>query len=104
MTVGLAERICQLCGKENPKGLSSHHVLGKENDPHNVDLIALCPGCHHIVGVLGGREFIDDSKTWERLIAFAWLRRHGGNRDNRKKSLYTEVIIELEDDDQEEVN
>lgn len=78
-TVGLAEGRCQLCGREVTRGLSSHHVLGKENDPENELLIALCQGCHKIVTFLGARAFVDDEAAWETLVSLAWLRRHGAN-------------------------
>ena len=106
-TVGLAEGVCQLCGRTDAKGLSSHHVLGKENDPLNLELIALCPGCHQIVSHLGGRAFVDDPRAWEALIALAWTRRHGHEMHTLEtpKVVYTEVCIELwdaEDDDEQE--
>lgn len=103
-TVGLAEGVCQLCGRTDSKGLSSHHVLGKENDPLNTELVALCRGCHQIVSHLGGRAFVDDPRAWEALIALAWTRRHGAeiHAEARSKSLYTEVCIEVWDDDEDE--
>lgn len=78
-TIGLAEGVCQLCGRDTPKGLTPHHVLGKENDPDNDALIALCQGCHQIVTILGGRPFVDDPTAWESLISLAFLRKHGGD-------------------------
>ena len=74
-TIGLADGVCQLCERKDAKGLSSHHVLGKENDPDNEVLIALCPGCHQIVGSLAGRAFVDTSKGWENLIHLVLARR-----------------------------
>lgn len=109
-TVGLAEGVCQLCGRTDAKGLSSHHVLGKENDPGNYELVALCAGCHQVVSHLGGRAFVDDPRAWEALIALAWTRRHGPeiHADPKPKVVYTEVRIEVweddEDDDIEEVS
>lgn len=99
-TVGLAEGVCQLCGRTDAKGLSSHHVLGKENDPHNMDLVALCRGCHKIVGHLAGRAFVDDPRAWESLIALAWMRKHGAEiyAGPVQSSIYTEVSIELWDE------
>ena len=41
-TIGLVEQTCQLCGRSQIQGLSSHHALGKENDPENAFLVALC--------------------------------------------------------------
>lgn len=80
-TIGLAEATCQLCGRQNVKGLSSHHVKGKENDPENDYLIALCPGCHQIVTILGGRNFAATPEIWESLIQLVLLRKNGHNPD-----------------------
>lgn len=77
-TIGLAEGVCQLCERINVKGLSSHHVLGKENDPDNAVLIALCPGCHKAVTLLASRTFVDNPTVWESLISLVWSRKHGG--------------------------
>lgn len=79
-TIGLAEGRCQICGRTPTKGLSSHHVLGKENDPDNDWLVALCSGCHNVVTALGGRDF--DETQWEALVSFSWLRRHGATFDH----------------------
>lgn len=76
-TIGLAERVCQLCERKDVKGLSSHHLIGKENDPDNLSLIALCPGCHQVVTILSGRTFGGDEAAWEALITLVWLRRNG---------------------------
>lgn len=76
-TIGLAEKLCQLCGRANIKGLSSHHVIGKENDPENQYLIALCPGCHQIVTILGGRTFTGEPEVWEALIQLVMMRKKG---------------------------
>jgi 5-methylcytosine-specific restriction endonuclease McrA len=73
-TVGLAEGVCQLC-LQTGKTLASHHVLGKQNDPENDCLIALCNGCHQMVGGLAGRKFVDDEDGWERLIQLVVARR-----------------------------
>ncbi len=73
-TIGLASGICQLCERKVKKGLSSHHVLGKENDPENDYLIALCQGCHKIVSLLAGRNFIKKVEAWENLIQLCLLR------------------------------
>jgi len=80
-TIGLAERTCQLCGRKDVKGLSSHHMIGKENDPENEMLIALCPGCHNLVTLLGGRVFTGTTEIWEGLIQLALIRKHGANKD-----------------------
>lgn len=64
--------------------------------PHNSDLIALCPGCHQIVGHLAGRTFVDDPRAWEALITLAWMRKHGGEiyADPTPRVMYAEVCIE----------
>jgi hypothetical protein len=101
-TVGLAEGRCQLCARTDVKGLSSHHVLGKENDPLNDVLIALCHGCHQIVTLLGARTFTDDPRAWEALISLAWMRRHGAELaiGTSEKVVYTEVTIEISEADE----
>jgi 5-methylcytosine-specific restriction endonuclease McrA len=78
-TIGLAEGVCQLCLQHKEKGLSSHHVLGKENDPDNTCLVALCPGCHQLVGQLAGRKFVDTNEGWENLITLVMGRRMAEN-------------------------
>ena len=104
-TVGLAEGICQLCQRKITKGLTPHHMLGKENDPDNEVLVALCQGCHQLVTLLGGRPFVDDPVVWQSLISLAWIRRHGaewnGAVDGRY--LYVEVTLEVEQDPDFEV-
>lgn len=99
-TVGLAEGICQLCGRGDVTGLSSHHIFGKENDPGNDHLVALCRGCHQIVTLLGARAFVDSERSWEALISLAWLRRHGHEAfaNPNMQVIYTEVTIELSAD------
>lgn len=80
-TIGLAEGTCQVCSREVKKGLSSHHVLGKENDPDNDVLIALCQGCHQLVGKLGRMPSVaDHPEAWEALVCLALMRRHGAKR------------------------
>lgn len=91
-TIGLAERICQLCGRKDVKGLSSHHMLGKENDPENDYLVALCPGCHNLVTLLGGRNFTATPEIWEGLIQLVLIRKNGHNPDF--KGVYCTVEIE----------
>jgi len=77
-TIGLAQGICQLCARADIKGLSSHHVFGRENDPDGRFLVALCPGCHQIVSHLAGRRFIEDVSGWENLINLVMLRHTNG--------------------------
>lgn len=100
-TVGLAEETCQLCGVKKKRGLSSHHIFGKENDPENDYLIALCAGCHKIITLLGSRKFLEDPVAWQSLISLAWLRRHGDAiRQDPPRSLYVEVTLEVEEEDE----
>ena len=94
-TIGLAEGVCQLCGRSNAKGLSAHHALGKANDPENRVLIALCRGCHQMVSHLGGRAFVDDPRAWEALISLAWARRHGEDIA-ASDSMVVEVVVSIE--------
>jgi len=104
-TLGLAEARCQLCGRENVKGLSSHHVLGKENDPDNGTLIALCAGCHNLVTLAATRNFIDDEAAWQSFISLVYLRKFGdrvasGECDG--KALWVTVEIEMAADEGED--
>lgn len=92
-TIGLAEKTCQLCARTNVEGISSHHVIGKENDPDNEFLIALCRGCHQIVTLLGGRNFITNNETWEALIQLVVLRKYGASKEI--KSVWCSVDLEL---------
>ena len=98
-TIGLRDGICQCCGRKPSKGLSSHHVLGKDHDPENAWLVALCPGCHKVVGQLAAAASADDPIMWQSLISLVWLRRHGGEQP---QELYVEVIIESEPDELDE--
>lgn len=92
-TIGLLEGICQLCGNHTPKGLSSHHMLGKENDPNNDYLVALCQGCHQIVTILGGRRFVATEEAWEVLMQLVITRKNGHDPDFR--GVYTTVSIDM---------
>lgn len=92
-TIGLLEGICQLCGSTPDKGLSSHHMLGKENDPDNEHLIALCSGCHNIVTILGGRRFVATEEAWEVLMQLVITRKNGHDSDFR--GVYTTVSIDM---------
>ena len=91
-TIGLAEGICQLCGEKVAKGLSSHHIKGKENDPDNEHLIALCQGCHQIVTIVSGRRFAATNEAWEVLIQLVLMRKNGHNPDFL--GVFTSVDIE----------
>jgi hypothetical protein len=74
-TIGMTERVCQLCARQEVAGLSSHHILGKENDPENKHLVALCRGCHQVVTLLGARNFTE--AQWAGLISLATIRKTG---------------------------
>lgn len=95
-TVGLAERICQLCGRQNPKGLSSHHVLGREHDPAGESLIALCRGCHNVVGLLARVPWADTEEGWTDLISLVCLRRQGAARSKAFAGLHVMVDMDWE--------
>lgn len=98
-TIGLLEGICQLCGQHTPKGLSSHHMIGKENDPDNEHLIALCQGCHNIVTILGGRRFVATEEAWEVLMQLVIIRKNG--HDPSFRGVYTTVSIDIINEDNE---
>ena len=96
-TIGLAEGQCQLCFRTNVKGLASHHVLGKANDPAGDHLIALCPGCHDLVGLLSRRKFLDDG-GWTRLRELVEARRDAGdNSDSRYAPVTQDRVVEVVD-------
>lgn len=97
-TIGLAEGICQLCEKPKPR-LSSHHIFGKENDPANEFLIALCAGCHQAVTHLGGRADVTSPAFWETLINLAILRKLGP-----KKPMGIHTSVEIEEMTEEDVD
>lgn len=101
-TIGLDDQVCQICLQHIKKGLSSHHVLGKENDPDNDYLVALCRGCHKIVTMLGSRKFISNPAAWERVIQYSYLRAHGERMASGPWSVYTEVILEEWDESEED--
>lgn len=92
-TIGLLDGICQLCNQHTPKGLSSHHMLGKENDPNNEHLIALCSGCHYIVTIVAGRRFAATPEAWEVLIQLVLIRKNG--HDPNIVGVFTSVDIEF---------
>lgn len=96
--VGLEEGICQLCEKEKPR-LAAHHVFGKEHDPENEYLIALCAGCHGLVGALGVRSDVLSAPFWENLISLAVTRKLG-----HRKPLGFHVCVEIEELDQEDLD
>jgi len=73
--LGLREGVCQLCFGKFDKWLSAHHVLGKERDPENKLLIALCRGCHDMVTNLAARPWVENSESAADLISLALARR-----------------------------
>lgn len=93
-TYGLAENTCQMCLRRPNRGLSSHHVLGKENDPENTWLVALCSGCHQIITLLGGRTW--NREQWEAIISLATLRRNGKEIARLGERAAIEVCVDLE--------
>jgi len=98
-TIGLLEGVCQLCFRTDATGLSSHHMFGKKADAENRYLIALCPGCHQMVGILAGRAFLDE-RGWANLIGLVKLRRDEGS----SRSVFINVDIDpayVDDDDDE---
>lgn len=78
-TIGLKDGICQLCSEKPKKGLSSHHMRGKENDPENDFLIALCQGCHQIITITAARKFVTNPDAWDVLIQLALMRHNGAD-------------------------
>jgi len=96
--VGLEEGICQLCEKEK-SNLAAHHVYGKENDPENDYMVALCPGCHQIVGSLGGRSDVTSPEMWENLIALAVTRKLG-----HRRPLGFHVCVEIDELSQSDID
>lgn len=91
--IGLSEGVCQLCFEKKDR-LAVHHMRGKENDPHNSDLIALCNGCHQLVGALAGRRFVESAEGWENLIGLVMLRRYGDRPSLAAVGTYVEVTLE----------
>jgi len=83
-TLGLDEGTCQLCGAKPKRGLQSHHVVGKENDPDNSWLIALCAGCHELVTIASRRLFLREAGGWGRLQYLVELRVSGTLDGERK--------------------
>jgi hypothetical protein len=96
LTVGLAEGKCQLCRRDIHRGLSSHHVFGKENDPENNSLIALCQGCHKAVGLLATRAFTENEEAWQDLIHLTLMRRHAKRYLDAEKPIEVWVCVDIE--------
>lgn len=94
--IGLSEGVCQLCMTAKDR-LSAHHMLGKENDPENNFLVALCAGCHQIVSQLAGRLFTDREEGWENLINLVMARRLADkNRNTDADYVGTHVAVDIE--------
>lgn len=91
--IGMDVGVCQLCGHQGHKGLSAHHMLGKDNDPGGHALVALCRGCHKILSLLASRTMADDPAAWEALISLTWIRRHGADAQ-LGDAIYAYVEIE----------
>lgn len=98
-TIGWKDQTCQLCGRSNIKGITPHHVLGKENDPEDSYLLAVCRGCHQIITILGSKsaEFIDNPVRWETLISLVWLRKHGAEVSSAPQGSEIAVCVEIEE-------
>lgn len=76
-TLGLAEGVCQMCGKQGGK-LHSQHVIGKKNDPDNNYLVAMCPGCHRLVGLAArNKNLVESKEAWQNFISFTWYEANG---------------------------
>lgn len=101
-TIGLAEGICQLCGRKPDKGLSSHHVFSKKADPENTYLVALCQGCHDVVSRLASKTWISNPETVESLIGLAYMQAKGASLIKSGKSVYTYLEIEEQDEEDDE--
>jgi hypothetical protein len=72
--LGLLAGVCQVCAAKPQKGLSAHHVYGKENDPGDESLIAVCSGCHDLITRLSRRHFGEQPGSWAALISLAEIR------------------------------
>src|SRR3990172_6546034 len=84
--VGLREGICQICW-EPKKRLAAHHVLGKENDPENKYLMAVCNGCHSLITDLSIRKFLDNPGQVEFFLTWCLIRR--GRKDAKAEVTYS---------------
>jgi len=94
--IGLMEGICQVCGKEGKRGLTPHHVFGKENDPEAVCLVALCKGCHFIIETLCNRVKATEEEFWENLINLVLAKRYA--KERKYVGVLTNVDIDLLDE------
>ena len=90
--IGMREGMCQMCAQ--PKAsLQAHHMLGKENDPDDEWLIALCAGCHRLVGIAATRKVLDTANGWERFIELVLARRLA-EQDGEFKGTHVSVDVE----------
>ena len=92
-TYGLSDRTCQVCGRKDASGLTPHHVLGKNNDPKDKYLLAICRGCHGLITDLGRRNFLLEKEKIELLIKLAIIRKLAD--DSVKMLLNDSVSIDL---------
>jgi ferredoxin-like protein FixX len=103
--VGMKEGICQLCRKRHDndkKQMHAHHVIGKQHDPDNKIMVALCPGCHQLVGMAArNKGLVGSREAWEAFIQLAWLEANGHRADIA--AIYTCVEIEPTTYEQEEL-
>lgn len=97
--IGLHEGVCQLCLKVG-KTLSVHHLFGKRNDPENTFLIALCAGCHNIVGLIAAHCAATQRDFWENLISLVVAR---ALADKGERVLGTHICVDIEKLTEEEV-
>jgi hypothetical protein len=75
---GARERICQVCSRNDPPILHVHHIIGKVNDPDNKHMVALCAGCHRIVGAAARiKGLVDSASAWQRFVRLVWFEAHG---------------------------
>jgi hypothetical protein len=77
---GLADGICQLC-LQAAESLHVHHEIGKQHDPNNEHLVALCKRCHHFVETLTLIQGVEGNDFWARLIVLVNTRRFGSWAD-----------------------
>lgn len=99
--IGMEEGVCQLCKKDkHRKSLHAHHVIGKQNDPDNKIMVALCAGCHQLVGLAAkNKGLVESAENWETFIQLAWLEQNGHRSDIA--AIYTCVEIEPRTHEQE---
>lgn len=94
-TIGLKEAVCQLCGRLVERGLSSHHIYGKQNDVANEFLLALCKGCHQIVSDLALKTWCGDDVKLAKLIWLAYTQRNGSEMLHLRKDEFRGWVVEV---------